>query len=497
MDPIQNALASLLNALQAASAAPAPDVAAPQLPALLALVGQDVNMLFLGTGPDGQQLALPSGQVFTAQGGLPYPDGTELLVRMLGGAPAGAPAGAAESGSLRLQILEARPPAPAPILAPLLQGEGAALLGRLGRPDPGPGLAPLAALYESLRTPPAPSAPALPETAGVPPGPGAPPAATPPAPGAPPAATPLGPGALPLATLPANLAPTGPAAPTAAFGLPNALQIQAALDRLPAPVAATLKAILPADGSTAAALEAWLTEASAATPPGRPVLADLLQRFQALVDRHPELPPAPAAALQPFLKALVGPERERRTAAPPEPAPRPQGPSPSLLAAARSGPELPETWQSWIRAAVRTLSDPAASPREAPFHAAQAKEGTAFYELPLPWAPQTPLQVWVEADRKGKEGGRQDETRTVLVGLKFTRLGETRLGVAKGPAGLQVRVWTEHPELLASATEAMEKELGALGPAVDLKILPLRPGPGGFVPSLRSLVTGPTMQMLG
>ena len=177
--------------------------------------------------------------------------------------------------------------------------------------------------------------------------------------------------------------------------------------------------------------------------------------------------------------------------------PRGQGPSAALVAAARSGPGLPETWESWIRAAVKTLSDPAASPREAPFHAAQAKEGTAFYELPLPWAPQTPLQVWVESDRQGQGGARRDETRTVLVGLKFTRLGETRLGVAKGPAGLQVRVWTEHPELLTSAQEAMERELGALGPAVDLKILPLRPGPGGFVPSLRSLVTGPTMQMLG
>jgi hypothetical protein len=43
----------------------------------------------------------------------------------------------------------------------------------------------------------------------------------------------------------------------------------------------------------------------------------------------------------------------------------------------------------------------------------------------------------------------------------------------------------------------MEGELQALGPAVDLKILPLHPGPGGFVPSLRTLVTGPTMQMLG
>ena len=43
MDPIQNALAAMLNALQAASAAGPPDVAAPQLPALMALVGKDVK----------------------------------------------------------------------------------------------------------------------------------------------------------------------------------------------------------------------------------------------------------------------------------------------------------------------------------------------------------------------------------------------------------------------------------------------------------------------
>lgn len=85
----------------------------------------------------------------------------------------------------------------------------------------------------------------------------------------------------------------------------------------------------------------------------------------------------------------------------------------------------------------------------------------------------------------------------MLVALKFTRLGETRLGIAKGPAGLQVRVWTEHPELLSAATGPMQAELQTLGSAVDLKVLPLHPGPGGYVPSLRSLVTGPTRHWLG
>ena len=206
-----------------------------------------------------------------------------------------------------------------------------------------------------------------------------------------------------------------------------------------------------------------------------------------------------------WLKNLLAPATElagRRPVTQPERAPAPlDSPAHKLevLLGGRAGlpPESPETWQSWIKASVRALNDPAASPREAPFHAAQAKEGTAFYEIPLPWAPQSPMQLWVESDRDQGRGNDQEPTRTVLLGLKFTRLGETRLGLAKGPAGLQVRVWAEHPECLAGAKEQVETELQALGGAVDLTILPLRPGPGGFVPSLRSLVTGPTVQFLG
>ena len=207
-----------------------------------------------------------------------------------------------------------------------------------------------------------------------------------------------------------------------------------------------------------------------------------------------------------WVKNLLAPAAElaeRRPVTHPERSPAaPDSPARKLevLLSGRPGlpPESPETWQSWIKASVRALNDPAASPREAPFHAAQAKEGTAFYEIPLPWAPHSPLQLWVESERDHQgRGSEQEPTRTVLLGLKFTRLGETRLGIAKGPVGLQVRVWAEHPEGLAGIREQVETELQALGGAVDLKILPLRPGPGGFVPSLRSLVTGPTVQFLG
>jgi hypothetical protein len=85
----------------------------------------------------------------------------------------------------------------------------------------------------------------------------------------------------------------------------------------------------------------------------------------------------------------------------------------------------------------------------------------------------------------------------VLLGLSFSNLGETRVGIAKGPAGLQVRVWAEHPEPLEASRQAVESELQELGDRVDLRILPLAPGPGGAIPSLRSQVTGATLEAMG
>ncbi len=109
MDAIPAAIASLLNAIQSASQ---PAAAAAPVPALLALAGQDVTMLLLGQTPDGGvSLALPSGQVITAQGQLPYADGTQLLLRIQAGTG---------DAPLRLQTLQASPPSAPAILAPLL-----------------------------------------------------------------------------------------------------------------------------------------------------------------------------------------------------------------------------------------------------------------------------------------------------------------------------------------------------------------------------------------
>jgi hypothetical protein len=469
MDPVQGAIASLLNAAQAATNARADAaVAAPgiQPSALLALIGQDVTLVFLGVGADGQKLTLPSGQVVSAQGDLPYPDGTQLLVRFL--------AGSTPADNLRLQILEATPPAPAAILAPLLQGEGAALLGRLQQGAPAPELAPLAELFTLLKTP------TLPQPSQL---------------------------QAALATLPAPvqealraMLQAGPEAAAVAAPPPGAPLVSPAA----IPVSPTAAPVSPT-ATLEAALATWLAKEDVPPEAGALVQA-LVQRLQTVMDRHPDVPAATKDTLVGWLKALVSSAVEvadRKAVVPPQdrtvrPKDAPAQVLQTLLSGRAGAPaEAPETWQSWIKAAVKTLSDPVASPREAPFHAAQAKEGTAFFEIPLPWSPQNPLQMWVESDQEGKGGGPKGETRTVLLGLKFTRLGETRLGIAKGPAGLQVRVWTEHPELFAPALGQVEEELKALGTPVDLKVLPLQPGPGGYIPSLRSLVTGPTLEVLG
>lgn len=230
--------------------------------------------------------------------------------------------------------------------------------------------------------------------------------------------------------------------------------LRAVLRELPEPQALALRALLRGGA------------------PDPAVIQEAASRVQTALARRADAPRGQADAVSQLLRGLVG-ARESAAAL----------------------PGVPETWESWIKAGVKTLSDPGASPREAPFHAAQAKEGTAFYELPLPWAPQAPLQMWVESDARGKgRGNPEGATTRVLLGLNFTRIGETRLGIAKGAGGLQVRVWAQHPEALLAAQAGMEDELKALGVPVDLRIQGLEPGP---VPSIRSLAAGASFQVLG
>lgn len=155
--------------------------------------------------------------------------------------------------------------------------------------------------------------------------------------------------------------------------------------------------------------------------------------------------------------------------------------------------EQPEAWSSWMKEAMNTLADPAASPAEATFHRLQAKEGTGWFELPLPWAAGAePLRLWVETDQ---EGGREagDPVHRVFLSVPFSTLGDVRVGLEQRTAGLRVRLWLRDPAQLASSQKALEAELATLGRPVDLQILPL-PDPA---PDLRAMAGGVGLSALG
>lgn len=167
-----------------------------------------------------------------------------------------------------------------------------------------------------------------------------------------------------------------------------------------------------------------------------------------------------------------------------------------MTALSQAGPaaaEQPGTWSSWLREVVTTLVDPARAPAEATFHSLQAKEGTGWFEVPLPWAPgAAPLRLWIESDQPGSTT-QDDPIHRVLLSVPFTALGEVRVGLEHRRAGLRVRIWLEDPEALAPHVGALEAELATLGQPVTLKVLPL---PAGS-PDLQSLAGARPLQALG
>jgi len=152
MDPISSPISNLPAVVQALLLRQGLQPA--EVEALLKLVGQELSVLFLGQGAEGAKLELPSGRIVTAQGELPFPEGTQLRVRV-----------EAEAGTLKFQTLEAKPPAVPALLAPLLQGEASSLVAQLQQPAPPVELAPLVQLFRSLggllEAPPKPSLPSV------------------------------------------------------------------------------------------------------------------------------------------------------------------------------------------------------------------------------------------------------------------------------------------------------------------------------------------------
>lgn len=154
--------------------------------------------------------------------------------------------------------------------------------------------------------------------------------------------------------------------------------------------------------------------------------------------------------------------------------------------------EAPGNWSTLLKAVMTTLSDAAASPREAPFHALQAQEGTALFEIPLPWAPgNTPLRLWVESDSENSPP--EEATRRVFLSVPFSDLGEVRMGVERNRAGLRARLWLEDPARLEPLQASLQADLSALGSPATLQILPLP----ASAPDLRALAGATPLSALG
>jgi hypothetical protein len=165
----------------------------------------------------------------------------------------------------------------------------------------------------------------------------------------------------------------------------------------------------------------------------------------------------------------------------------------NLLQAGGTAAEHPEAWSAWMKEAMKTLADPTASPDESTFHRLQAKEGTGWFELPLPWAPGAePLRIWIEDDRD-PSGRELDKVHRVFLSVPFSTLGEVRMGLEARSAGLRVRLWVQDPQQVASIRQELEGELASLGRPVDLQVFALPPG----TPDLRAMAGANPLQAMG
>lgn len=242
-------------------------------------------------------------------------------------------------------------------------------------------------------------------------------------------------------------------------------------------------------------------EAVASEPSGRPSLGavlDELRRAQVpdpLIQRLLPLlalarPIPGGGAIEQLLRALLPQEQAPSASAPPLPqragaAALPSEPSPTAAATqpqvqlqAPSPWDAPETWQSWLKEATQALANPNASPREAPFHALQAREGTALFELPLPLPGlRSPVELWVERDREGDGSG--ERPMRMLVALEFEGMGQVRLGVQRLGGRIRADLWVEE-ERRPAVARALAEELGD-PPPYPMRVL----GFQGSQPGLR------------
>jgi hypothetical protein len=151
----------------------------------------------------------------------------------------------------------------------------------------------------------------------------------------------------------------------------------------------------------------------------------------------------------------------------------------------------PETWETWIRGTTSALAHPEVSPRESPFHALQSREGTAYFELPLPIPHlKSPLEMWVEEDRANTHPESAPAIR-IMLALEMEGTGPVRLGIERIGASIHADLWVDEQRREA-ITQALRSEWGDT-PPYHLRIRSFQ----GPQPTLRHLAAGATFGAIG
>ncbi len=217
--------------------------------------------------------------------------------------------------------------------------------------------------------------------------------------------------------------------------------------------------------------------------------APLAQRVLALLTLLPPAGQGPVLSRQDPLAQLIRsllPQLQQ--AASEGPAERASAPSREGSAPAPLPPSEPATWARWLKEVVSTLSRPEASPAEAPFHRLQAREGTALFEVPLPWTTgHGTLELWAERDAAGPD---RAEVHRVLLALSLGRTGELRVALQSGPSGVQAQV-VASPEVATRLEAILREELGEPGP------FPLLVRAAASLPPRPRALAGGGLQALG
>ncbi|MCC6512382.1 MAG: hypothetical protein IT187_00115, partial [Geothrix sp.] len=186
--------------------------------------------------------------------------------------------------------------------------------------------------------------------------------------------------------IPASAAPSAPA-------LANALAGQT--------IEATLEAVLP-DGLVLRLADGKLLQAQGSLPfpPGSTLAlrgVPLPEGAGIRLQVVRAMPPPSPALLAPLAFGEAAPLLARlQSSATQTPLGQMLG---QLLQADLAVAEQPEAWSAWLKGSMEALADPGTSPAESAFHRLQAKEGTGWFEIPLPWAPGAePLRLWIEGE---------------------------------------------------------------------------------------------------